>query len=319
MTEPQTLTDRYVAATLRSLPQRQRADIDAELRALIADGVEHGLESGETPEAAERAVLTGLGEPRRLAAGYADRSLALIGPAYYLDYLRLLTALVSTIAPVWFIVLGITTFASGETALASFGAAVWGAVEIAMTVAFCTTVVFAIVERSSSRRVVRTAVWDPAALPDVPDRRRYLWGLVAGLIMTVVVASAAVLFQSLATTDGHPPLQPALWDSGVLYVALFFAIVYLAIDVITYYTGWSYSNAWAAVALNVLFAVPAVWITASGRLLNPDYFAAVGWPDGVRIVTTIVVVVVILLAVLDVLDAFTRAGRHSRAASAQVA
>lgn len=312
MTEPHTLTDRYVAATLRSVPQGQRADIAAELRALIADGVEDRLEAGENPAAAERSVLSGLGEPRRLAAGYADRSLSLIGPAYYLDYLRILTVLVSTISPVWFIVLGITTFASGETALGSFGAAVWGAVEIAVAVAFLTTVVFAIVERTSSRRAAKNAVWDPAALPDVPDRRRYSWGLVAGVVMTVVVASAAVLFQSLATTDGQPPLQPALWDSGVLYVALFFAVVYLAIDVITYYTGWSYSNAWAAVVLNLLFAVPAVWITASGRLLNPGYFAAVGWTNGLGVVTTTVVVVIIVLAVLDVLDGFTRAAKSGK-------
>lgn len=312
MTEPHTLTDRYVAATLRSLPQRQRADIDAELRALIADGIEDRLEAGATAEAAERDVLIGLGEPRRLAAGYADRSLALIGPGYYLDYVRILTVLVSTVSPVWFIVLGITTFAGGESALVSFGAAAWGAVEIAMTVAFVTTVVFAIVERTSSRRAESSAAWDPAALPDVPDRRRYLWGLVAGVVMTVVVASAAVLFQTLATTDGHPPLQPALWGSGVLYVALFFAIVYLAIDVVTYYVGWSYSNAWTAVVLNLLFAVPAVWITASGRLLNPDYFAAIEWPEGTQVVTIIVVVVIIALAVLDVLDGFTRAAKSGK-------
>lgn len=311
MTEPHTLTDRYVAATLRSVPRRQRADIDAELRALIADGVEDRLEAGATAQAAERDVLIGLGEPRRLAAGYADRSLSLIGPGYYLDYVRILTVLVSTISPVWFIVLGITTFAGGESVLVSFGAAAWGAVEIAMTVAFVTTVVFAIVERTS-RRAVKTAVWDPAVLPGVPDRRRYLWGLVAGVVMTVVVASAAVLFQTLATTDGHPPLQPALWDSGVLYVALFFAIVYLAIDVITYYAGWSYSNAWAAVVLNLLFAVPAVWITASGRLLNPDYFAAIEWPEGAQVVTIIVVVLIIVLAVLDVLDGFTRAAKSGK-------
>ena len=54
MTEPHTLTDRYVAATLRSVPKRQRADIDAELRALIADGIEDRLEAGATTESAER-------------------------------------------------------------------------------------------------------------------------------------------------------------------------------------------------------------------------------------------------------------------------
>ena len=311
MTEPHTLTDRYVTATLRSLPQRQRADIDAELRALIADGIEDRLEAGATTESAEREVLIGLGEPRRLAAGYADRSLSLIGPAYFLDYLRFLTVLVSTIPLVWFLVMGVTTFASGETALVSFVAALWGAIETAMYIAFFTTVVFAIVERTSSRRASSSAVWDPAALPDVPDRRSYRRGLVFGVVMAVVVTSAVVLLQTFATTDGHPPLQPALWDSGVLYVALFFAAVNLAIHVFTFYTGWTFMNAVVSLALNLLFAVPAVWIASSGRLLNPEYFAAIGWPEGEQVVTTTVVVVVIVLAVLDVLDGLGRAGRPS--------
>jgi hypothetical protein len=55
-----------------------------------------------------------------------------------------------------------------------------------------------------------------------------------------------------------------------------------------------------------------VWITASGRLLNPDYFAAIEWPEGAQVVTNIVVVVIIVLAVLDVLDGFTRAAKSGK-------
>src|SRR4051794_17665934 len=48
-----TLTDRYVAATLRSLPERQRPEIERELRASIADAVEDRIEGGTKPKAAE--------------------------------------------------------------------------------------------------------------------------------------------------------------------------------------------------------------------------------------------------------------------------
>ncbi|MFD0597537.1 permease prefix domain 1-containing protein [Catellatospora coxensis] len=68
-----TLTDRYVDATLRRLPGRQRADIEKELRTAIADAVDDRVEAGDEPAAAEIEVLTGLGDPARLAAGYADR------------------------------------------------------------------------------------------------------------------------------------------------------------------------------------------------------------------------------------------------------
>src|SRR5690606_7305232 len=78
-----TLTDRYVYAVIRSLPESQRADIERELRASIADAIETRIEAGEAPEAAERATLTELGDPMRLAGEYADRPSWLIGPKYF--------------------------------------------------------------------------------------------------------------------------------------------------------------------------------------------------------------------------------------------
>jgi hypothetical protein len=94
------LTDRYVQATLRRLPARQRTDIERELRASIADAVDDRVDDGGDTAAAEVAALTHLGDPARLAAGYADRPLQLIGPAVFLDYTRLLTTLLVAVVPV---------------------------------------------------------------------------------------------------------------------------------------------------------------------------------------------------------------------------
>ena len=58
-----TLTDRYVWAVLKGLPEAKRTDIDRELRASIADDVDARVESGEDAAAAEHAVLLELGEP----------------------------------------------------------------------------------------------------------------------------------------------------------------------------------------------------------------------------------------------------------------
>ena len=88
-----TLTERYITATIRSLPATAQADVRAELEASIADAVEARVEQGEPREAAEHAVLTELGDPGVLAAGYADRPLHLIGPRYFLVWWRLLKLL----------------------------------------------------------------------------------------------------------------------------------------------------------------------------------------------------------------------------------
>jgi hypothetical protein len=78
-----TLTNRYVWGVLRAVPERQRADLEPEIRVLVADAVEARAASAQGDAAAvERAALTELGDPEILAARYTDRSLHLIGPGY---------------------------------------------------------------------------------------------------------------------------------------------------------------------------------------------------------------------------------------------
>jgi hypothetical protein len=101
------LTDRYVDATLRRLPSDKRPDIEKELRASIADAVDARVEAGTALAEAEVAVLTELGDPARLAAGYAERPLHLIGPELFLDYTRLLRTLLVTIVPIVAAVVGL--------------------------------------------------------------------------------------------------------------------------------------------------------------------------------------------------------------------
>src|SRR5690606_40870916 len=85
--------DRYIAATVRSLPPQLQSEVRDELRASIADAIEARTAHGEPVEQAERDVLTDLGDPGALAAGYADRPLHLIGPKYFLIWWRLLKLL----------------------------------------------------------------------------------------------------------------------------------------------------------------------------------------------------------------------------------
>ncbi len=62
--------DRYVAAVLAHVPRDQRAGVEVELRRSIAADTARRLAAGQDPDeaAAEREVLTGLGDPIRAAA-----------------------------------------------------------------------------------------------------------------------------------------------------------------------------------------------------------------------------------------------------------
>jgi len=317
MTATSSPTDRYVAATLRSLPGRQRQDIEAELRALIADTIDDRREAGVGAASAEREVLTELGAPARLAASYSDRSLHLIGPEFYLDYLRVLTVLLSTLVPLWFVTVALVSFTDGAPADAAFGGALYSALETAMSIAFFTTLVFAIIERVSAVRTKRKATWDPSSLPEVRDKRGYFTEMIGGVIFLAVIVIAVVLAQTLGAVEGPEgakvgPVASAVWESGVLYIALFFAIASISSHVLAYYTGWSTANAITNTVFVILFAVPAIWLAASGRLLSEDYFGAIGWPEGANVIAVVVIVVVLLLTAGDAVDGFVRASKKRR-------
>src|SRR5690349_18471248 len=94
------LVDRYVLTALRRIPESQRADIDRELRASIADAVDARVDSGEPPGEAERNALLELGDPDRLADSYAGRRSYLIGPDVFAVWRRFLTMLFTVVLPI---------------------------------------------------------------------------------------------------------------------------------------------------------------------------------------------------------------------------
>ena len=63
------LVERYIAAATKSLPPDVQDDVRAELTASITDAIDARTEQGEDPAAAERAVLTELGDPAVLSTG----------------------------------------------------------------------------------------------------------------------------------------------------------------------------------------------------------------------------------------------------------
>ena len=78
------LRERYIYAATRGLPRASRADIEQELRGLIADMLEARCRGLPPTEHDLRVVLAELGTPRELYRKYnPDAGRSLIGPAYY--------------------------------------------------------------------------------------------------------------------------------------------------------------------------------------------------------------------------------------------
>lgn len=276
------LTDRYVEATLRRVPSDKRPDIEKELRASIADAVDDRVEAGTDPAEAEIAVLTELGDPARLAAGYADRPLYLIGPELFLDYTRLLRMLFVTIVPIVAAAVGLVQALGGGAVGPMIGTTVGAAITTTVHIFFWTTLAFAAIERTQAVRAPLTGPWTPALLPVQPSRLARFGELMAETVALVLFGSLLLLAPRLSPksdADGNPIniLSPWLWDTGFVYVFIALVVVSLGLSYANHYARWSAPLSVAATIVDLAAPLSLIWLAANNRVLNPAFVEAVGW------------------------------------------
>jgi hypothetical protein len=310
-----TLTDRYVDAAMRSVPEKQRDDLSAELRASIDDQIDARVDAGERHEAAERAVLTELGDPDKLAAGYLERPLWLVGPRYYLDWWRLLKLL-------WAIVPACAAFgvALGQTLAgaplgAIIGSTIGVVVSVIVHVAFWVTIVFVILERTGHETMDQSA-WTPDRLPEPKASGAKLSDLVATLVFLAIGAGFVLWdhFIGWPVGDGRTTsfLDPGLWPWWITGLFVLMAAE-AALAVTVYARGrWTTGLAYLNLVLDVAIALPALWLISQGLFLNPELLPTVDPDDGAQVTGILNVILGFVfagIAVWDSIDAFLKAHR----------
>ncbi len=316
-----TLSDRYVHAATRRIPEDQRADVADELRGNIADRVESLQESRPElgPDGAEYAALEELGDPDRMAAHYTGSRLQLIGPELYPSYTRVLKSVLVTAVPAATVVIATIDALEGSSFGSVIGTAAWMALSISVHIAFWVTLAFAIAERSASTREDLASSadlgWNPEKLPVLPrSPRGSVSDLVASLTFLGFLA-AAIVWQQLRSPihdagDRLPVLDPDLW-SFWLPVILVLLAVEAAFEVVKYRAGgWSSRLATVNVLLGALFAAPLVYLAATERLLNPAAVQAVeaDWSGfDASVAHTVVLVTSVLIWVWDGIDGWRKA------------
>ncbi|MFC9976239.1 permease prefix domain 1-containing protein [Spirillospora sp. NPDC127200] len=274
-----TLTERYVHEVVRRIPADQRADIADELRATIADTVEAHRDAD--PAAAEREVLTEMGDPVRLAARYAGRPLALIGPELYPSYLRLLRLLLGMVLPL--IVLGAMAvdLLDGEGAGAVVGAGVGAFFVAGAQLIAWPTVVFALVERFRRDGGPRSDPypWTPDDLPEVPGSegrgRSGVMSAVWNALLLGLLVGQHVAEPVRVGGDRLPILDPALW-SGWIWPILGGLAALAVLDLVRVaMRGQTLPLAVAYAAAEALFALPLAWVLYEHMFFNPEFLSRV--------------------------------------------
>ena len=318
-----TLTDRYIDAAMRTVPEKQRSDLAAELRASIGDQIDARVEAGEALEAAERAVLTDLGDPDKLAAGYTDRRLYLIGPRYYLEWWRLLKLLL------W-IVPACAAFgiALGQTlAGATFGqvvGATWGGVlAVVAHLFFWVTLVFALLERNDGKSplernaLTKDGPWATWSLDRLPEPHQSGAGFADFIVLTafLVIWAAAILWDLLI---GFVPgsdlsfLDPGLWPWWIAGLFVLMAAQSLLAFLVYRKGRWTFGFAVANAAIALAVALPALWLLAQGRLLNQQLLLTLVPEDGAEVNQILAIITgfgIATIAIWAITDGFLKARR----------
>lgn len=312
------LIDRYVWAVLRAVPGAQRADLEPEIRALIADTIEaKGLD--------ERAALVELGDPAVLASRYVGTPQYLIGPTVFPEWKRLVTTLVAVLVPI----IAVVTFGASLLDSDTIGQAIVhglaSAFGVAVQTVFWITLVFAVIERAvNARELTSGKAWTPDDLPDLPDTGRMSLLEVAGTVVVNILVIAGLLWVQLQppiSIEGtaYPLFDPALWSFWLPWFIVV-TVVEIVFTVVLYLRGrWTYTFAVINAVLGAMFAVPALYLWQNDLLLNPDLVAAISAQTGsewLSVSGTITAIAIVAVVAVDAIDGFCKAWRASRPALA---
>ncbi len=323
------LTERYLAEALRGIPERQRVDVERELRSSIGDAIDDRTTAGEEPAAAERAVLEGLGDPTRLAAGITGRPMYLIGPDLFPNYRRLLTLLLGIIVPITGITIGVIELFSGGTIGTAIVEGGGVAITVAVHLGFWVTLAFALVERADAARQsteqARSALgrWTLDNLPPLHADRIGLGETVTDLVTNLIGIGFLLVVSGLTWTDPATGQQISIVEPSLVNFWLpFLAVVLFALvgfRVVLHLVGhWTIALAVSHLVIELFFAIPIVWLALNGMLINPAFAAAVGYPplaEGEGPVMIIVAVSVVLITGWEIIDGFRRALRWNKSGS----
>ncbi|HEX2994835.1 MAG TPA: hypothetical protein VHP14_08425 [Anaerolineales bacterium] len=285
--------DRYVAEIGRHLPEKDRTDIEAEIRSMIEDMLDergHNAKSADDKAIAE--TLEELGDPRLLASRYAPPRHYLIGPGWYEIYIKTLQRVLFTVLPILAAVTIILTLAEDPLAFGSaVEKAIGSAFDVGLQIWFWMTIVFVFMERSeavpneSLNSAKRT--WTADQLPELPRARQISIGeVVMDIAMVLFVMVWIVLPMFQGDRGSVPFLNPDLWNFWlpILLILLGLTLIH---DVFQLKIGnWTPALTITNVILGMLAIVYLVVLVTTQDLVNPAFLAMLEDRGASRLIET---------------------------------
>jgi hypothetical protein len=287
------------------LPQKQRADVQLELRSALQDALdERGLDAdSDQDEAKVAALLMEWGKPSHVAEGYGAR-IHLIGPELQPIYWLVLRINVLVISIVHLVLLAIAAFNQGEFG-PLIGNAIGNYVDSLLISFAVVTIIFAVLEHFLPELKALAAAehkgalpeWDPRTLPGItPDRDKVDY---VELIIEIIITGALITVINLAPGwqfSGDMAIVGELIAKFLPFIPwiTILAVVEISLDIYLLTQGrWQLATRWVSFGHA---AASAILITST---LQAAPFSAVDLVDStVKLVIAIVLVITLIDAAI---------------------
>lgn len=223
------LIERYLHQVGRFLPQKERADIEAELRSQIADQIDDRF-PGEPTQADVVAVLQEMGDPRRIATSYLEGQY-LVGPELY-PYLLMVLRNGLLLVPSIIIFLNIFAELINSQPQA-FPAFLVGLLLSTLNAVFvfsgAVVLFFAILQHAGPLMKEKVQAFNPLELPEVDDPRAVdrveaVSGSILGSLLLLpllyFLRVGGLTAQFNLSNPGEVVPVPGTWLAGLILVVL---------------------------------------------------------------------------------------------------
>jgi hypothetical protein len=313
-----TLINRYIVEVGRHLPEKDRSDIEAEIRSMLEDMLEE--RSHQTGKPVDDRVITEvleqLGDPRLLAARYATPKSYLIGPGWYEIYIKTLQRVLFTALPIVAIVTFVLTLTQNPLDfIKAVSEAVGGAFSVGLQILFWTTLVFVFLERSEAipneSLSPETRKWTVAQLPELPQKRQIsiaesVMDIATVLFVMIWIALPPILDWFHGEERAMSFLHPNLWNFWLplLFVILGLTLIHEAFQLKI--GVWTPALTATNVILGVITIVYIAALVITQDVVNPAFLAMLDNSPGPRplreVVTWTVDISAAVIAVIYVWD-----------------
>ena len=281
------LIERYLYDVIRRLPEKQKKDIEQELRSLIDDMIEEQSESGESREQCVKTVLTELGSPAKLARSYRNENNALISGEYFDNYCYILKIVLICTA-IGLLISNVVSAVIHVIEMENVPSVLWndmlniGMLPSALIQVFgWITLGYAVLERSHVKINTDTKTWSLDKLPDIPYKKSMIsrgdcavgiaFSILLGSLLLFVPQLFGVWIQQDGIMTAIPFFNLAVWKQALplCMVSIGLGIIDELVKLIS--RVYTYTVMTVTIITNLVSYGLIVFIFKAYPIMNPNF------------------------------------------------